>query len=263
MQRCLYNKGGVIRASKWVALASLLGPVLLASAAPGKAHAGDSSRFWKVQVQKARDRAVSLSAGRVSQDSAAPGVRQQVHRSTLVGLGSRVQPQGCVWLLFADLQPAGAPDPAGQGAGPAVPLPHSGHRQHRRERLFLASGGVLVRGAPVPGGAAARTDRDWGEMTSGSLSAEGSHKPVVGEFLGRRRTQGVLLPPRPRGPRRQCCPSAFTGQGESFAPVESRTSAGAGYPARVQGSLCEALHAHPAPSGEQEATRVRGGCVDC
>uniref|UniRef100_A0A9L0RWT6 Translocase of inner mitochondrial membrane 44 n=1 Tax=Equus caballus TaxID=9796 RepID=A0A9L0RWT6_HORSE len=34
-------------------------------------------------------------------------------------------------LLVADVQPAGPPDPAGQGAGPPVPLPHPGHRQHR------------------------------------------------------------------------------------------------------------------------------------
>lgn len=37
-------------------------------------------------------------------------------------------------------------------------------------------------------------------------------KPVVGEFLGRWQSQGVLLR-RPQGPQRQCCPGTFTGKG--------------------------------------------------
>ncbi|XP_057566150.1 mitochondrial import inner membrane translocase subunit TIM44 isoform X2 [Hippopotamus amphibius kiboko] len=40
-------------------------------------------------------------------------------------------PRAALGCVAADLQPASSPDPAGQGAGPPVPLPHPGHRQHR------------------------------------------------------------------------------------------------------------------------------------
>lgn len=40
-------------------------------------------------------------------------------------------------------------------------------------------------------------------------------KSVVGEFLGRWRSQGVLLR-RPQGPQRHCCPGTFTGKGWRF-----------------------------------------------
>ena len=184
MQCHLYSEGGACASGQQTGGTSRRpGAGLLASATPGMAHPSSGSCFWTVRGLKARSPA---GCGESLRGRAATGVR----------------------LLVADLQPAGTPDPAGQGAGPAVPLPHPGYRQRRRESVS--------RGCIRHTGASSLEEPRHGQVLGlRDLQGPFQRKPVVAQFLGRWQTQGTLLP-RPRGSQRQCCPCAFTGKGGRF-----------------------------------------------